>query len=1197
MIKRILLPTLLSVIFLSQGFSQQETDLQATFLTAESYFLFEEFKEALPLYLRIHRAQPENDNINYKIGVCFLNDPFQKEKAIIYLEKASENINPRYRQNNFKETAAPTDAVFYLGNAYFINNQIDNAREQYNKFLKIMDTEVYDRQLVLDQIDACDAAARLEKKPIDFDRRLLPSKINTRFSEKNPVVSGDETRLAYIAELQFYDAVFFTEKINGNWTEPRNIVAELGVDGDVYPVSMSYKGDRMYIYRNDDFIGNLYQTTYSNGKWGPLVKLNENINTKYWESHASETRDGKTLYFSSNRKGGMGDLDIYRSEKMPNGGWGPAVNLGSVVNSIYNDDTPFITASGDKLFFSSYGHYNMGGYDIFMTRKNSDGSWAAPVNLGYPVNTTDDDQFFNPVGDGEKAYYSRYDHAGAGLYDIYEYTVYNADYPRMFPISGLLDYMGTKTDSSEVLLSVIDKLGRDTLLSIHPNRKGEIAFKVPAGTYQLVFDSERFHKFMMDLEVDQNTPHSGLILPGTIKLQARPLALTQEEEDKKLQLQDTLIIVDEQKEVRIKYNAERGSDVVINVFNNDSILASTDSLEINRRRNTFEFVPEPGKNKVVITLTDEEGNVIERSAEVIYNAPESINNIDDNREGMEEDGNKPITEADQGTVEDNMPEVKASDQKTDANISLIKDKLSSLADGRLKEFIDGIDLEKEGIRSLDDLIKYLKENAAANGYTMEEVDDLLSRALSEKDLNEFIADMKRASEGNLRKTLSDFNPEKENIGTPRELIDRLMEKAVTSNYKESDVAASLAILAAQGNKDPQWLLNALKNNSTDKLRDYLENYTLDPSLINAPAALGMDLYSKAETGQIDKSEFLDLLTKLAVSRNVEALKNRLAQLAEGDLKSLLDSLDLQYNQIYTADSLIKFLYNNKYNLDYTDEDVDKLLSDALGMQMKEIDDLRRRMAVVSEEELKDFLTNYDVREGKHTSPQGFIDYLKRSTRQNRFTEEDINWALLRLAFKGDPDDIARELSKFSFGDLQELALTVDPYAESIKTTDELINYFIDNSKKHDYTKDDFTKAIADYSSYGDALKFLEKLINLAEGETRTYLHTIDPVKQGLRSKQDVILRLLKDSDDNLNDKKEIISLILRAEELSKDDIQSGLKSLAESDLAEAIDNLPADMISADEAFTYLLQNPGNAPYTEKEVLDAFTRYLKRSESV
>ncbi len=121
----------------------------------------------------------------------------------------------------------------------------------------------------------------------------------------------------------------------------------------------------LFLYKTDNFDGNIYSSEYVDGTWTPIKKLNKNINTKYYESHASVSANGKKLYFTSNRDGGQGGLDIYLSEKDASGDWGPAINLGSTVNTKYNEDTPFITINDSLLYFSSEGHKGMGGYDIF----------------------------------------------------------------------------------------------------------------------------------------------------------------------------------------------------------------------------------------------------------------------------------------------------------------------------------------------------------------------------------------------------------------------------------------------------------------------------------------------------------------------------------------------------------------------------------------------------------------------------------------------------------------------------------------------------------------------------------------------------------------------------------------------------------------------------------------------------------------
>jgi len=277
---------------------------------------------------------------------------------------------------------------------------------------------------------------------VDIDIRNMGDVVNSRSTESNFVVSGDETALVFIQKLAFYDAPLFGEKVDGQWSYPRNLIpsGELGpgVDEDIYPVALSYDGSEMILYRSDDFIGDLYSSTFVDGLWTPIQKLNDNINTKYWESHASFTITGDTLYFTSNRKGTIGGLDIYYSVKDQEGEWGVPINLGPTINTRYNEESPVITSDGRTLYFSSYGHFNMGGYDVYYSTRLDNGEWSVPVNAGHPINTTDDDVFFMPVQNGTFAYYPRYLDDTYGRTDIYLLEIYSSTHPRKFTVSGIL---------------------------------------------------------------------------------------------------------------------------------------------------------------------------------------------------------------------------------------------------------------------------------------------------------------------------------------------------------------------------------------------------------------------------------------------------------------------------------------------------------------------------------------------------------------------------------------------------------------------------------------------------------------------------------------------------------------------------------------------------------------------------------------
>ncbi len=446
------------------AFPQKNASPREMFLEAESYFLYEEYNEALPLYIQLSILYPKNDNINYHLGRCYLNIPYEKEKAISHLENASKNISPKYKGFSLKETAAPTDAVYYLGDAYRVNNLLEKAIIQYKRFKQMSDPEIYDHQMVDNQIRACENALILEKQPITVTYTNLGENLNTRFAESNAVISGDESTLVYSAQLQFYPAVFYSFKQNGNWSTPLNINPDLGVDDDCFPVGISHDGKELLLYRNNEYMGDLYVSRLANGKWTKVKKLNNNINTKYWESHACFSRDGKKLYFTSNRKDSYGGLDIYVSTRtdVNHENWGAAQNLGSTINSMLNEETPFITADGRKIYFSSLGHNGMGGYDIFVSSLGADGTWEKPVNIGYPLNTTDHDLFFQPVREGNEGYMTLARNDSYGRNDIYKVSV-SAPQAQLASINQKLKVTEATVSSSEIDKSLLKQNTKEDL--------------------------------------------------------------------------------------------------------------------------------------------------------------------------------------------------------------------------------------------------------------------------------------------------------------------------------------------------------------------------------------------------------------------------------------------------------------------------------------------------------------------------------------------------------------------------------------------------------------------------------------------------------------------------------------------------------------------------------------------------------------
>ena len=400
-------------------------EIKEIFYDAEFFFAQESYIDALYDYDELYNnGFAQNASINYKIGICYLNIPGQKEKSIGFLLEAVKDISKKYNEASLKQTSAPVDAFLFLGNAYRVNNKLGDAINAYTKYKELANSP--DEIKYADQqITACNTAMRFMENPIRIKFTNLGDSVNGSSSNFKGVVSGNGTSLLYMNELPFYDAVYYTRYTDHGWSSPVNITPQIQSDGDQYVTSLSYDGTQLILTREDAFNSDIYVSTLKDGKWSKSVPFGgQDINTKYWESHASLSKDGKTLYFTSNRKDGIGDMDIYVSKKTTGGSWGKPVNLGATINTALNEDTPFITENDSILYFSSQGHENMGGYDIFVSRLDASGQWLKPENMGYPVNTTDDDLFYYPWNNAQIAFTSRINENGFGKEDIYAMQAY-----------------------------------------------------------------------------------------------------------------------------------------------------------------------------------------------------------------------------------------------------------------------------------------------------------------------------------------------------------------------------------------------------------------------------------------------------------------------------------------------------------------------------------------------------------------------------------------------------------------------------------------------------------------------------------------------------------------------------------------------------------------------------------------------------
>lgn len=376
-------------------------NVKVDFSDGEFFLAAEEYEEALYAFGKVYsNGYQENAYINYRMGMCLINILGRKTEAIPYLEKSRLNISTRVKEGRLDEKHAPPDALLYLGNAYRIHMDVEKALDAYNEFAKYIDPDDEILQAFVDQqIVSCGNLLVGTTSPVEYRVGNLGQLPESHASRYNMVISDDLKTLAFMGKNPFYNGVYVAVKENEVWGRPMNITPSIASDGNMDVVALSPDGKRMLLAVIDEFTSNLYESVYENNRWNPAVSLGKPINSKYYEAFGCYSPDGKSIYFSSNRKESMGGMDIFRSDLNDDGTWTEPWNLGPGVNTILNEDTPFLSPDGKRLYFSSQGHSTIGGFDVFFTDLNDDGSWNdVPVNLGYPLNTADDDMAISPVG-------------------------------------------------------------------------------------------------------------------------------------------------------------------------------------------------------------------------------------------------------------------------------------------------------------------------------------------------------------------------------------------------------------------------------------------------------------------------------------------------------------------------------------------------------------------------------------------------------------------------------------------------------------------------------------------------------------------------------------------------------------------------------------------------------------------------------
>ncbi|MBS1487379.1 MAG: PD40 domain-containing protein [Bacteroidetes bacterium] len=474
---------------------------------AQRLFAIKSYDKALPLFLDAIQSGVKDPLAFYQTGICYEKQQTidNQIKAIPYYEKALANGKN-----------LPATLTYDLGWLYLKDEQLDKALISFDNYKK--ESKDPKSKAAADKaMDVCRNAVAMMSVPRNFVVHPFPGTINSQYTEYNPTVSADESVMAFTALRpntgrtrsgdKFIEEVYVSYNKAGNWTEP--VVVPIASDKNVGTAGISPDGQKLMIFIGGiSDPGSLYQITKDGDGWSKPSLLAGSINSpSSMETTCSITPDGKTIYFASNRIGGKGGLDIWKTELKADGKWGQPVNLGPEINTADNEDAPFIHPDQKTLFFTSDGHNTMGGNDIFKSSLVN-GKWTRPENMGYPVNTTANDNYFTLLADGKRGYFSSDRKGGQGAQDIYfiDMPENSASIPLTMLKGKIINAETGKPIRTKMY--VIDKESKKELDFVYdpdPKTGDYLIILPPSKSYDIVIESEEFLPYTLNVNIPNQT--------------------------------------------------------------------------------------------------------------------------------------------------------------------------------------------------------------------------------------------------------------------------------------------------------------------------------------------------------------------------------------------------------------------------------------------------------------------------------------------------------------------------------------------------------------------------------------------------------------------------------------------------------------------------------------------------------------------
>ena len=454
-------------------------------------------------YLKAYNIDKTSYEANVAMGYVLVEYFSRYEEALPYLERAY-NTSPI---DTFP------DLLYALAKCYQHNGEFEKAYGLFNNLVvRTTKDKEEDKLYILDLKKQTEDCLFAEKnKTVIYNKNIyvgnLGSKINTNAPEYVPVIN-DDNQLFFTSRRKdvkkekrskiddkYFENVYVTKLDNGRpqaikiYEIPKNVLKTNTKKRHLSIISSTADSKIMYVFQKNK----IYEITAGADNKKKVKALSKNVNIDFYQNHAAQSKDGKTLFFTSEDPIGYGGLDIYKAAKGADGNWGVPENLGKIINTEYDEDSPFLSDDGQTLYFSSKGHDGFGNYDIYKSSFNN-GVWSTPENLGQPINSAGHDIFMIQSKTNEFGYFASYRKGGLGDMDIYKITY--------------LDKFNKECTEK-----------RSSLLSINPSLIDKESFSVKFETsmpnnlnaiaYQWTFNKEK-----LPMDASQITQSISLTSPG-----------------------------------------------------------------------------------------------------------------------------------------------------------------------------------------------------------------------------------------------------------------------------------------------------------------------------------------------------------------------------------------------------------------------------------------------------------------------------------------------------------------------------------------------------------------------------------------------------------------------------------------------------------------------------------------------------------